>query len=41
VFDFALDELGVSAVDAWMIGDSLVNDIAGAQAAGVYAIWVD
>ena len=41
VFNFALDELDVSPAQAWMIGDNLVNDIAGAQAVGLYAIWVD
>lgn len=41
VFTHALDELKVSPAEAWMIGDNLVNDIAGAQAVGLYAIWVD
>ena len=41
MFDFALETLEVSSAEAWMVGDNLLNDIAGAQFAGIYSIWVD
>lgn len=41
VFLSALRNLGIAAADAWMVGDDLERDIAGAQSAGIYAIWVD
>lgn len=41
VFLSALRNLGTASVDAWMVGDDLERDIAGAQSAGIYAIWVD
>ncbi len=41
VFLSALRNLRAAAVDAWMVGDDLERDIAGAQSAGLYAIWVD
>ena len=37
----ALDALDVSPADAWMIGDNLDFDIAGAQQVGIYAVWMD
>ena len=40
-FRNALDALGVGPADAWMVGDNLEFDIAGAQRAGIYAVWVD
>lgn len=39
IFRMALERLGVSAADAWMVGDDVPWDIAGAQAAGIYAVW--
>jgi putative hydrolase of the HAD superfamily len=41
IFRRALNELGVTARDAWCVGDNLDWDVAGAQAVGVYAIWND
>jgi len=41
VFDFTLETLEVSPAESWMVGDNLSNDIAGAQSAGIYSIWVD
>lgn len=41
IFQHALDRLGVSASEAWHIGDSLANDVAGARAIGVRAIWLN
>jgi putative hydrolase of the HAD superfamily len=41
IFQHALDRLGVSAHEAWHIGDSLANDVAGALAIGVRAIWLN
>ena len=39
-FDAALSRLGVPASHAVMVGDSLANDIRGAQAAGLEAVWL-
>jgi putative hydrolase of the HAD superfamily len=39
IFDIALDRMGVTAADAVMVGDSWVNDVAGAVQAGIRAIW--
>jgi putative hydrolase of the HAD superfamily len=41
VFRHVLAELGVGPHEAWMVGDHLEWDVAGAQRIGVYAIWVD
>jgi HAD superfamily hydrolase (TIGR01549 family) len=41
VFLAALDAVAAGADDAWMVGDNLSADIAGAQAVGIHAIWVD
>jgi putative hydrolase of the HAD superfamily len=40
MFERALRQLGVTADDAEMVGNDLGRDVAGAQAAGVRAIWV-
>lgn len=40
IFDLALDRLDVSPFDAWFIGDHPVNDVMGAHAAGLDAIWL-
>jgi HAD superfamily hydrolase (TIGR01509 family) len=42
IFERALDELGVDALDALFVGDRLVDDVAGAAAVGmttVQALW--
>jgi putative hydrolase of the HAD superfamily len=39
IFVAALDELGCTAADAVMVGDSWTADIAGARAAGIRPIW--
>ena len=39
IFQLALDELGVGAHDALMVGNSLAEDIAGAQALGIATAW--
>ncbi len=39
IFRLALERLGANAADAWMVGDDLPWDIAGAQAAGIRAVW--
>lgn len=39
-FNAALSRLGVPASNAIMVGDSLANDIRGAKAAGLEAIWL-
>ena len=36
-----LDELGVSAPEALVVGDTFAEDVAAAQAAGVDAAWID
>ena len=39
IFRLALKRLEVTAADAWMIGDDLPWDIAGAQAVGIHGVW--
>ncbi len=41
VFSHALERLNTLTSDAWMVGDNLHADIAGAQALNIYSIWVD
>ncbi|HZS76003.1 MAG TPA: HAD family hydrolase [Ktedonobacteraceae bacterium] len=41
IFLHALDRLHVTAQQAWMIGDDLARDIAGAQQVGIFAVWCD
>jgi len=41
VFRAALNDLKVDAAEAWMVGDDLKRDIAGAQKLGILGIWVD
>lgn len=41
VFENVLAGLGVNATDAWMVGDNLEADVAGAQAARIFAVWYD
>lgn len=41
IFEIALNELGVSPIDAVMIGDSYNNDIAPAKAIGCKTIWIN
>jgi putative hydrolase of the HAD superfamily len=40
-FSEALDRLGVPAGEAWMVGDNLDADIAGAKRVGLFAVWND
>ena len=39
VFRLALERLEVTAGEAWMVGDDLPWDIAGAQAVGIHGVW--
>lgn len=41
VFYHALAALGAAPAGAWMVGDHLVWDVAGAQGAGLRAAWID
>jgi putative hydrolase of the HAD superfamily len=41
IFQSALDQLGVQAADAVMVGDSLEEDVEGARALGMRAILID
>jgi len=41
VFLHALGQLNVAAGEAWMVGDDLERDIAGAQQLGIFSFWVD
>ncbi len=41
IFQLALDELRVDPEDAWCVGDSLATDVAGANRAGITAIWLN
>ena len=40
-FQHALSTLASEPQETWMVGDNLVADIAGAQRAGIHAIWID
>jgi len=40
IFDAAVARLGVAAADVWFVGDTLEEDIPGAQAAGLQPIWL-
>jgi putative hydrolase of the HAD superfamily len=37
----AMDALGVTAVDTWMVGDNLEWEVVTPQRLGIYAIWMD
>src|SRR5229473_4736238 len=37
----AMEALGVTALDTWMVGDNLEWEIAAPQRLGIYAIWMD
>jgi putative hydrolase of the HAD superfamily len=39
IFERALGDLGVAPAEALMVGDSLAEDVAGAQALGIVAAW--
>jgi len=39
IFELALSRLGVSADQAWFVGDHPMADVAGARAAGLTAVW--
>lgn len=41
VFNHTLDQLQATPGQTWMVGDNLTNDIGGAQAVGIYGVWVD
>jgi putative hydrolase of the HAD superfamily len=41
IFDAAISALGTNPERAWMIGDRLDWDVAGAQAAGIKGVWFD
>ena len=41
IFLHALERLNTSPKNAWMVGDNLDWDVAGAQQLGIYGIWVD
>ena len=41
VFRHVLSRLNVAPREAWMVGDDLERDVAGAQKVGLLAIWVD
>ena len=40
-FGHALSALDARPEETWMVGDNLLADIAGAQRAGIHAIWID
>lgn len=40
-FEFTLERLGVSRDEAVMVGNSLSRDVGGAQAAGIYSVWMN
>ena len=40
IFELALQELGVSADEAWFVGDHPLNDVVGAARAGLEPVWL-
>jgi putative hydrolase of the HAD superfamily len=40
-YESALRGLQASSDDTWMVGDNLEWDVSGAQAVGIYGIWLD
>jgi putative hydrolase of the HAD superfamily len=40
VFEHALAATGAQSHEAWHIGDNLYADVAGAQSAGIHAVWI-
>jgi putative hydrolase of the HAD superfamily len=40
IFAYALTEIGCRAADTWFVGDDPVNDVLGAAAVGLRAIWL-
>ena len=40
-YEAALRSLGAAAEETWMVGDNLDWDVSGAQAVGIYGIWLD
>ncbi len=41
VFRHALTSIGADPLEAWMVGDNLAFDVAGAQHLGIHDIWMD
>jgi putative hydrolase of the HAD superfamily len=41
IFSLAVSRLGVAANEALFIGDNLINDISGAQHAGIHDCWIN
>ena len=41
IFEHMLGELGLPAGQVWHVGDNLRTDVAGAQAAGMTAVWLN
>ena len=39
IFEAAVARLGVESSATWFVGDNLVNDIAGANKAGLFSVW--
>jgi len=39
IFETAVAKLGVERSTTWFVGDNLVNDIAGANEAGLFSVW--
>jgi putative hydrolase of the HAD superfamily len=41
IYELALELLGLSAADVWMVGDDLVGDVQAPQSMGIFSIWND
>ena len=41
VFRHTLEQMNVLPAETWMVGDNLLGDVGGAQAVGIYGVWVD
>jgi putative hydrolase of the HAD superfamily len=40
IYQLALEQMGVEADQAWMVGDHVINDVLGARAAGLTGVWL-
>ena len=40
IFHLALNQLGIDTLEAWFVGDHPINDVIGAQSAGLKPVWL-
>lgn len=41
IFSLAREQIGADKATTWHVGDSLVTDVAGAKAAGLFTVWLN